>query len=52
MFDALSDIDSPVANDRVLYLFASLPESYSMLVTALESNMDVLSEVLVTIRLA
>ena len=42
IFDALSVIGDPVSEeDRVVHLLASLPESYSMLVTALEANAEV-----------
>ena len=40
--DELSAIGEPVNNeDRVVYLLASLPESYNVLVTALEANAEV-----------
>ena len=52
VFDALSVISDPVSEeDRVVYLLASLPESYSMLVTALEANAEVPKMELVTERL-
>ena len=42
VLDELSIVDEPVQEeDRVVYLLASLPDSYSMLVTALEANADV-----------
>ena len=42
IFDALSVIGDPVSEeDRVVHLLASLPESYSVLVTALEANAEV-----------
>ena len=42
IFDELSVIgDHMNEEDRVVYLLASLPESYSMLVTALEANSEV-----------
>ena len=42
VFDALSVVGDPVPEeDRVVHLLASLPESYSMLVTALEMNAEV-----------
>ena len=41
-FDGLSVVGDPVANeDRVVHLLASLPDSYNMLVTALEASADV-----------
>ncbi len=37
LFNALSEMDVPLTeDDRVVYLLASLPESFSGLVTALE----------------
>ena len=52
VFDALSVISDPISEeDRVVYLLASLPESYSMLVTALEANAEVPKMELVTERL-
>ena len=48
-FDELSVIgDSLNEEDRVVDLLASLPESYDMLVTALEANQDVPKGALVT----
>ena len=42
IFDSLSVLGDPVSEeDRVVYLLASLPECYSMLVTASEANADV-----------
>ena len=42
IFDALAAADNPVEEeDRVVYLLTSLPESYKMLVTALEANAEV-----------
>ena len=41
IFDGLSVMDDPVSEeDRVVYLLASLPESYSMVVTALETQSE------------
>ena len=41
-FDELSIIgDSLDEEDRVVHLLANLPESYDMLVTALEASLDV-----------
>ena len=38
-FDALAVMDSPVSDeDKVVHLLASLPDSFNMLVTALEAN--------------
>ena len=52
VFDALSVVGDPVPeDDRVVHLLASLPESYSMLVTALEANAEVPKMELVTERL-
>ena len=42
IFDALSVIgDSMSEEDRVVHLLASLPDSFNMLVTALEANPEV-----------
>ena len=42
IFDGLSVIADPMQEeDRVVHLLASLPESFNMLVTALEANPDV-----------
>ena len=52
MFDALSVIDDPVSEeDRVVHLLASLPESFNVLVTALEANPDVSKWEVITERL-
>ena len=52
MFDELSVIGDKIENeDRVVYLLASLPESYEMLVTALEANTEVPDMATVTERL-
>lgn len=52
VFDALSVIGDPMEEeDRVIHLLAGLPESYSMLVTALEANSDVPTLETVTERL-
>ena len=52
VFDELSAIDEPVKEeDRVVYLLASLPECYSVLVTALEASPDVPALAVVTERL-
>ena len=41
MFESLSIMDDPVSDeDRVVHLLASLPDSYGMLVTALEANSE------------
>ena len=40
-FEALSVMEAPVSeDDRVVYLLASLPESYNMVVTALETQSE------------
>ena len=42
VFEELAVIGDPLKEeDQVVYLLASLPESYDMLVTALEANVDV-----------
>ena len=52
IFDALSVIDDPVSEeDRVVHLLASLPESFNVLVTALEANPDVSKWEVITERL-
>ncbi len=52
IFDALSVIDEPVKEeDRVVYLLASLPERYNVLVTALEASAEVPALAVVTERL-
>ena len=52
VFKELAVIGDPVKEeDRVVHLLASLPESYSMLVTALEANSDVPQMEVVTERL-
>ena len=52
LFDALSVVGDPVTEeDRVVFLLASLPESYDILVTALEANADVPKMEVVTERL-
>ncbi|GAB1600790.1 hypothetical protein Ahia01_000357100 [Argonauta hians] len=52
IFDELSVIgDSIDEEDRVVHLLATLPDSYNMLVTALEASQDVPKWVLVTERL-
>lgn len=41
LFEGLSVIDDPVSDeDRVVHLLASLPDSFGMLVTALEANSE------------
>ena len=41
LFDALAVMDSPVSDeDKVVHLLASLPDSFNMLVTALEANSE------------
>ena len=52
IFDSLSVVGDPISDeDRVVYLLASLPDAYSMLVTALESNAEVPKMEFVTERL-
>ena len=52
VLDELSVVDEPVKEeDRVVYLLASLPESYNVLVTALEANAEVPKMEVVTERL-
>ena len=52
MTDGLSVIGDPMQEeDRVVHLLASLPESFNMLVTALEANPDVPKIDVVTERL-
>ena len=42
LFEALAVIDAPVSEeDKVVHLLASLPDSFGMLVTALEANSEV-----------
>ena len=42
VLDGLSAIDEPAKEkDRVVYLLASLPDAYNVLVIALEANADV-----------
>ena len=44
-FDELSAIDEPVKlEDRVVYLLASFPECYNVLVTALEAKCSFLAQ--------
>ena len=52
LFDALSVAGETISEeDRVVYLLASLPESYSVLVTTLEANEDVTKFEVVTERI-
>ncbi len=52
LFDALAVAGETVSEeDRVVYLLASLPESYNVLVTALEANEDVPKLPVVTERI-
>ena len=52
IFDKLSAIDEPLKEeDRVVYLLASLPECYNVLVTALEASTEVPALAVVTERL-
>ena len=41
IFDGLAVVDDPIQEeDRVIHLLASLPDSYDMLVTAVEANVN------------
>ena len=52
VFDELTVMDDPVKEeDRVVYLLASLPERYNVLVTALEASPEVPAFAVVTERL-
>ena len=51
IFEELAVIGDPVKEDRVVHLLASLPESYNMLVTALEANSEVPQMEVITERL-
>ena len=52
VYDELSAIGEPIKEeDRVVYILASLPERYNVLVTALEANSDIPSLSVVTERL-
>jgi hypothetical protein len=52
IFDGLAVIDGPITEeDRVVHLLASLPESYDILITALEANVEVPKMETVTERL-
>ncbi len=52
IFGELAVVGSPVEEeDQVVHLLASLPESYSMLVTALEANLKVPRMEVITERL-
>ena len=52
IFDELSIIDDPLDEEnQVVHLLASLPESYDMLVTALEASPEVPKLEIVTERL-
>ena len=52
VFNSLSIVGDPISEeDQVVYLLASIPESYSMLVTALEASTEVPKMELVTERL-
>ena len=52
IFDELAIVGEPLDDEsRVVHVLASLPESYDMLVTALEANADVPKLEIVTERL-
>ena len=52
IFDSLAAIGNPVnEEDRVVHLLVSLPESFNMLVTAIEANPEVPKVETVTERL-
>ena len=52
IFEALAVISDPVTEeDQVVHLLASLPDSFNMLVIALEANTDVPEMEVVTERL-
>ena len=52
LFRALAEMDSPLTEeDKVVYLLASLPESFGVLVTALEASPEVPTMDVVTERL-
>ena len=52
VFDSLSVVEDPISEeDRVVHLLASLPDSYNVLVTALEASEDVPKMEVVTERL-
>ena len=53
LFEELAVVGDPVSDeDRVVHLLASLPDSYDMLVTALEANSETVPKMeIVTERL-
>ena len=52
LFRGLAEMDSPLTEeDKVVYLLASLPESFGVLVTALEASLEVPKMEVVTERL-
>ena len=52
LFRGLAEMDSALTEeDKVVYLLASLPESFGVLVTALEASTDVPKMDVVTERL-
>ena len=52
LFNALAVVDTPLSEeDRVVYLLANLPDSFGVLVTALEASSEVPKMEVVTMRL-
>ena len=45
LFDSLAALDAPVLKEvQVLHLLTSLPDSYRMVVTALEASLETIQE--------